>query len=343
MRTVKFAGAAALAFVSLTLVSAEVIRTAVGQQFDNRAESSRTESSRSEPTRVALAPSRGDATGDTRPVPARLDVAAAADVPAPVAATGPRLALVIGNGAYPDGDAPLQAPIADARAVADELRGKGFDVELGENMSKQAMERAVERFTAKITPGATALLYFSGHGLQIGRESFLVPVSAQIWRPEDVRRDGIGLEPVVAAMDARGAAGKLVVLDAARKNPFERRLRGFSSGLAPIAGPEGTLVLYAVAPGKVADQESDGQSVFARELIAQMRNTGQTVEEAFNRTRLTVARATGGAQVPAVFSAITAPFSFAASDAKPADGKPADGKAAANKPDAPAPVRQSAR
>ncbi|MFD2183414.1 caspase family protein [Rhodoplanes azumiensis] len=340
MRTVKFAGAAALAFVSLTLVSAEVIRTAVGQQFDNRGESSRTESSRTEATRVALAPSRGDAAVDPRPVPARIDVASATD--APTAATGPRLALVIGNGAYPDGEAPLKAPIADARAIADELRGKGFDVELGENMSKQAMERAVERFTAKITPGATALLYFSGHGLQIGRESFLVPVSAQIWRPEDVRRDGIGLEPVVAAMDARGAAGKLVVLDAARKNPFERRLRGFSSGLAPIAGPEGTLVLYAVAPGKVADQESDGQSVFARELIAQMRNTGQTVEEAFNRTRLTVARATGGAQVPAVFSAITAPFSFAASNVKPADAKPADGKAA-DEPDAQTPVRQSAR
>lgn len=332
MRTVKFAGAAALAFVSLTLVSAEVIRTAVGQQFDNRAESSRIEA-----TRVALAPSRGDVAVETRPASSRIDVAAATDVPAPAATNGPRLALVIGNGAYPDGEAPLKAPIADARAIADELRGKGFDVELGENMSKQAMERAVERFTAKITPGATALLYFSGHGLQIGRESFLVPVSAQIWRAEDVRRDGIGLEPVVAAMDARGAAGKLVVLDAARKNPFERRLRGFSSGLAPIAGPEGTLVLYAVAPGKVADQESDGQSVFARELIAQMRNTGQTAEEAFNRTRLTVARATGGAQVPAVFSATIEPFSFAASDAKPADGK------AAEKPDDQAPVRQSAR
>lgn len=317
MRTVKFAGAAALAFVSLTLVSAEVIRTAVGQQLETG-------------TQVAMAPSNGNAATEVRREPRPAQPAAMQDDAAgPTVTAGPRLALVIGNGAYPDGEAPLSAPIADARAVAEELRDKGFDVELGENLSKQAMERAVERFTGRITPGATALLYFSGHGVQIGRESFLVPVSAQIWRSEDVRRDGIGLEPVVAAMNARGARSKLVILDAARRNPFERRLRGFSTGLAPIAGPEGTLVLYAVAPGKVADQEADGQSVFARELIAQMRTPGQTAEEAFNRTRQTVARATGGAQVPAVFSAVTDDVSFAAA---------ADGRA-----DEPAPSRHSAR
>lgn len=307
MRTVKFAGAAALAFVSLTLVSADVIRTAVGQQFQA--------GTKVAGTQVAMAPSRGPAGADERrpaPVVGSEVVPVAAIVPpAAEAATGPLLALVIGNGAYPDGDAPLVAPIADARAVATELRGRGFDVELGENLSKQTMERAIERFEAKITPGATALLYFSGHGVQIGRESYLIPVSAQIWRPEDVRRDGVSLEPLVTEMNARGAKRKLVVLDAARRNPFERRLRGFSSGLAPIAGPEGTLVLYAVAPGKVADQESDGTSVFARELISQIRAPGLTAEEAFNRTRVTVARATGGSQVPAVFSAMTDDFSFA--------------------------------
>ncbi|NVO12488.1 MAG: caspase family protein [Rhodoplanes sp.] len=314
MRTVKFAGAAALAFVSLTLVSAEIIRTAVGQQFEPGTEMG---------TRLALAPSRGNAGTDERRVAARggspeqAAPATGAAAPVAVASTaetavaGPLLALVIGNGAYPDGEAPLAAPINDARAVAGELRTRGFDVELGENLSKQAMERAIQRFEAKITPGATALVYFSGHGLQVGRENYLVPVSAQIWRPEDVRRDGVGLEPLVAEMNTRGAVRKLVIVDAARRNPFERRLRGFSSGLAPIAGPEGTLVLYAVAPGKVADQENGDTSVFARELIAQIRAPGLTVEEVFNRTRVTVARATGGTQVPAVFSAMTDDFSFA--------------------------------
>lgn len=329
MRTMKFAGAAALAFVSLTLVSAEIIRTAVGQQFEPGTEMS---------TRLALAPSGGDAGADERrvtapggsPAQAAPATGAAASVAgaAETAVAGPLLALVIGNGAYPDGDAPLVAPISDARAIADELRARGFDVELGENLSKQAMERAIQRFEAKITPGATALVYFSGHGLQVGRENYLVPVSAQIWRPEDVRRDGVGLEPLVAEMNTRGAARKLVIVDAARRNPFERRLRGFSSGLAPIAGPEGTLVLYAVAPGKVADQESDGTSVFARELIAQIRAPGLTAEEVFNRTRVTVARATGGSQVPAVFSAMTDDFSFTQVSEKISE---------------PGPTRQSAR
>ncbi|RAI32028.1 hypothetical protein CH340_16830 [Rhodoplanes serenus] len=322
MRTVKFAGAAALACVGLTLVSAELIRTAVGQQLQSarpdstRLDSARVDSAQPAATRVALASGHaagpdGDrgATAEAlaRPVngpPGQGLVEGTAEQ------AGPRLALVIGNAAYPDGDAPLTAAVADARMVADTLRRRGFDVELGENLSKPAMERAVERFQGKLVPGATALLYYSGHGAQIGRESFLIPVSAQIWRPEDVRRDAVSLEPLVAEMSARGAARKLVVVDAARRNPFERRLRGFSSGLAPIAGPEGTLVLYAVAPGKVADQTGDGPSVFARELVAQLGAAGLTVEQAFNRTRLAVARATGGAQVPAVFSAMTDEFSF---------------------------------
>ncbi|MGZ8397203.1 MAG: caspase family protein [Rhodoplanes sp.] len=230
---------------------------------------------------------------------------------------------MIGNAAYPDEEAPLVQPLNDARAMAAELRARGFDVELGENLTKQGMERALERFDAKITPGATALLFYSGHGVQTGRESFLIPVNAQIWRPEDVRRDGVALEPLVAELNARGAKRKLVIVDASRRNPFERRLRGFSSGLAPIAAPEGTLVLYGVAPGKVADDTQGPNSLLVNELIGQLRASGGSAEDIFNRTRVMVARASNGEQVPAVFSALVDDFFFAPSAGPPSKASPA--------------------
>ena len=326
MRTAKFAGALALAIVSVSLVSAEVIRKNVAQQI---APDTQTAATTSRPTstdgvRVAtLADEPGKAIAAAQDGRAALDTSRA---------DGPLVALVIGNAAYPDGEAALAQPLNDARAIADELRARGFDVELGENLPKQGMERAIERFEAKITPGATALLFYSGYGVQTGRESFLLPVNAQIWRPEDVRRDGVALEPLVAELNARGAKRKLVIVDASRRNPFERRLRGFSSGLAPIAAPEGTLVLYGVAPGKVADDTQTPNSLLVNELLGQLRTSSGSAEDIFNRTRVTVARASNGEQVPAVFSALVDDFYFS----PPADPEPA-------KPAKPPRARQSRR
>lgn len=318
MRTAKFAGVLALAIVSASLLSAEVMRKAVGQQI---APGTQTRAAADpgvpDETRVAaLAETGRAATAPQDPQPAR----AASD---PSRDGGPLVALVIGNAAYPDEEAPLVQPLNDARAMAAELRARGFDVELGENLTKQGMERALERFDAKITPGATALLFYSGHGVQTGRESFLIPVNAQIWRPEDVRRDGVALEPLVAELNTRGAKRKLVIVDASRRNPFERRLRGFSSGLAPIAAPEGTLVLYGVAPGKVADDTQGPNSLLVNELIGQLRASGGSAEDIFNRTRVMVARASNGEQVPAVFSALVDDFFFAPSAGPPSKASPA--------------------
>jgi uncharacterized caspase-like protein len=328
MRTGKFAGALALAIVSVSLVSAEVIRKAVGQQITPELQASST-----------IDPGRRAAGRDG----AALRVAAIAERSGAVEALekqkkspstvapdegpsreGPLVALVIGNAAYPDADSPLDQSVNDARALAAELRGRGFDVELGENLNKQAMERAVERFAGKIRPGATALLFYSGHGVQTGRESFLIPVSAQIWRPEDVRRDGVALEPLVADMNARGAKRKLVILDASRPNPFERRLRGSSAGLAPIAAPQGTLVLYGVAPGKVINDAQGANGLLVSELLDELRTSPGSAEALFNRTRMRVARASNGEQVPGVFSALTEDFAFApVASAPPSDAPPA--------------------
>src|SRR5215510_16598984 len=104
---------------------------------------------------------------------------------APSLAAGDRHALVIGNAKYPDADAPLKEPINDAREVADELKRDGFTVEIGENLTGDQMRRAFERLYGKIKPGSVALLFFSGYGIQSGRQSYMIPVDAQIWTEPD--------------------------------------------------------------------------------------------------------------------------------------------------------------
>src|SRR5262249_33603617 len=153
----------------------------------------------------------------------------------------------------------------------------GFEVVLGENLTKQGMLTAIASFKARIKPGSAALLSFSGHGIQVGRQNYLVPVNAQIWSEADVRRDAVGVEQILVDMGARGATVKIAILDASRTNPFERRFRGFSAGLASISAPQGSLIMYAAAPEKTADDASGENSLFVGELLKEMRSPGKTV------------------------------------------------------------------
>ena len=215
----------------------------------------------------------------------------------------PRIALVIGNGHYPDANAPLTQPINDARGLTRALRRDGFDVDVVEDASKDDINRAVERLKAKIRPESVVMLFFGGYGVEAGRESFMIPVDAAIWKEADVRRDGISIESVLSAMQERGARAKLVVLDASRRNPYERRFRAFSHGLAPISAPENALILSSATPGKVADDSEGQYSVLMAELLNNL-NAPADVETVFSKTRLAVSRASDGEQVPSVSSSL---------------------------------------
>ncbi|MTV17905.1 MULTISPECIES: caspase family protein [Bradyrhizobium] len=214
-----------------------------------------------------------------------------------------RLALIIGNGHYPDAAAPLAQPINDARTLSTALRREGFDVDVVEDATKDDMFRAVERMKAKIRPDTVVMLFFGGYGVQVGRESYMIPVDATIWKEADVKRTGVSVESVLDAMKERGAKAKLVVLDASRRNPYERRFRAFSHGLAPISPPENTIVLSSATPGKVADDSKAPNSVLVSELLNNL-NAQAGAESAFNKTRVAISRASEGEQVPSVSSSL---------------------------------------
>jgi len=214
-----------------------------------------------------------------------------------------RVALVIGNGHYPDASAPLVQPINDARGLTAALRAKGFDVDVVEDATKDDMARAIVRLKARIKPDTVAMLFFGGYGVQVGRESFMIPVDAAIWKEADVRRDGVSIEQVLDAMTEKGAKAKLVVVDASRRNPYERRFRSYSHGLAPISAPENALILTSATPGKVADDGKGQYSVLVTELLNHL-NSQSGAATAFNKTRISVSRASDGEQVPQVSSSL---------------------------------------
>ena len=214
-----------------------------------------------------------------------------------------RVALVIGNGHYPDASAPLAQPINDARGLTAALRAQGVDVDVVEDATRDDMARAIERMKSKIRKDTVVMLFFGGYGIQVGRESFMIPVDAAIWKESDVRRAGVSIEQALDAMTEKGAKAKLVVVDASRRNPYERRFRSFSHGLAPISPPENALVLTSATPGKVTDDGKGQYSVLVTELLNNL-NAQTGAESAFNKTRVAISRASEGEQVPSVSSSL---------------------------------------
>jgi len=226
------------------------------------------------------------------------------------AAGADRFALVIGNAKYPDAEAPLKEPINDARDVAAELKRDGFNVEVGENLTGDAMRRAFDHLYGRIKPGCVALVFFSGFGVQSSRQSYMIPVDAQIWTEADVRRDGVSLETVLGEINSRGAGVKIALIDASKRNPFERRFRSFSAGLAPVIAPNGTLVMYSAALSSVISDNGGDHSLFVQELLKEIRVPDLMAEETLNRTRVGVTRASRSEQVPWISSSLAEDFSF---------------------------------
>src|SRR5580704_886819 len=221
-----------------------------------------------------------------------------------------RFALVIGNAKYSDAEAPLKEPINDARDVADELKRDGFNVDIGENLTGDGIRRAFDRLYGRIKPGSVALIFFAGSGVQSSRQSYMIPVDAQIWTEPDVRRDGFSLETILSEINNRGAGVKIALIDASRRNPFERRFRSFSAGLAPVIAPNGTLVMYSAALSSVISDNGGDRSLFVQELLKEIRVPDLMAEETLNRTRLGVTRASRQEQVPWISSSLAEDFSF---------------------------------
>jgi hypothetical protein len=219
-----------------------------------------------------------------------------------------RLALVIGNGAYPT--SPLRNPTNDARALAVALKTLGFEVTAHENLGQREMRRAILEFGTRLREGGVGLFYFAGHGVQVNGRNYLVPVDAAIASEAEVEVEALDVASVLARMDTARNRVNLVILDACRDNPFARSFRSTTRGLAAIDAPSGTLIAYATAPGRVARDGEGANGLYTGELLRALQAPGLRVEEVFKRVRQSVLERSAGDQVPWESSSLVGDFLF---------------------------------
>lgn len=219
-------------------------------------------------------------------------LAQTAPAPAPLDA---RIALVIGNAAYPG--AALANPLNDARAMTRFLKGAGFDVVEQLDATREAMQAALATATSRMTGRqATAVFYYAGHGIQVDWRNYLIPVDARPTSAAEARATTLDLGTVVEAFRKAGTRRNILVLDACRDNPFHQAAT--ASGLAQMDAPAGTLLAYATAPGHVADDGSRANGLYTGHLLEELGRPGTRIEDILKRVRLGVRRDSSGRQVP---------------------------------------------
>jgi hypothetical protein len=232
---------------------------------------------------------------------------------APAAEAAKRVALVIGNDTY-DTLPALNNARADAKGMAEKLRGLGFDVILRLNASSRDMGRALADFENRATNADVGLVFYAGHGIQAGGNNYLVPANAQIEVEEDLRFEGIASREFLQAMKRAGTGLNIVILDACRDNPLPKRTRSAARGLTVTAAPagiRGTAIVYSAAPGQTAqDGPAGGHGVFTGELLRILDRPGLSLEQVFKETAKAVALATHGKQDPWINSSVKGDFIF---------------------------------
>jgi hypothetical protein len=215
-----------------------------------------------------------------------------------------RVALVIGNAAYANAP-PLRNSRNDADDMSEQLRRLGFEVVDGRDLDSRGMRVALARFAQKLKGTAAALFYYSGHGLQIDGQNYLVPVDAQVDADSIMAFELVKLDDVIEALGYTTGT-RLLVLDACRSNPFAKALaqRGGSRGgeitrgLARVEQTQGMLIAYATQPNAVAADGTGRNSPFTYALVREMQEPGIEVGTLFRHVAVNVNRDTRGQQTP---------------------------------------------
>lgn len=225
----------------------------------------------------------------------------------PPASAEKRVALVIGNAAYP-GAGALNNPANDAIDIATKLKKLGFDVIVRTDMRQKEMLRSLTEFGDKVQSGTEALFFYAGHGMQVRGRNYLIPIDAEIRSEASVSSEAVDVDQLLDKLAP--ARLSMVILDACRNNPFERRFRGGGQGLAQINAPTGTLIAYATAPGQVASDGEGRNGLYTSELLSAMDVPGIRIEDVFKRVRANVVKKSGEAQTPWESSSLTGDFYF---------------------------------
>ena len=229
-----------------------------------------------------------------------------------------RRALVIGNDGYKH-VSPLENAGADAKAIAVTLESVGYQVMLRQDLDEKAFKQTLRDFRLQVQGGDEVLVYFAGHGVQVGSANFLLPVDIKGDNEEQVKDEGIELQRVLDLLRERKAKFSLAIVDACRDNPFKQSGRAIGGrGLAPTTAATGQMVMFSAGAGEQAldrlgpsDKEKNG--LFTRVLLKEMIKPGVPVDRVLRNVRAEVvklASSVGREQTPALYDQAVGDFYF---------------------------------
>ncbi|MBB4367315.1 putative caspase-like protein [Bradyrhizobium sp. cir1] len=246
-----------------------------------------------------------------------------------------RIALVVGNAAY--AKSPLATTANDAGLIAQTLQAAGFDVVGARDLDGDTLRKSFRDFVQKAQasgPGTVAMVYLAGYGVQLAGENYFIPVDSNITRDTDIPTEALRISDYARQLAAIPLKANIVVLDAARAQPFIEGGQPIASGLALVEPDPNMLIAFNAAPGTVAPEEPGPYGIYAQSLAEMIRTGGLSLADVFDRVRLRVNEASKGAQVPWNEQKISAPFSFfeRGPDAPPPETAPDQVAAIRSKP-----------
>ena len=243
-------------------------------------------------------------------------------------AAGKRFALVIGNGSYQNVQS-LRNPKHDAAAVAAKLQLLGYQVVYALDVDRREMNGAVDAFLSMIQPGSEALVYYSGHGVDLNGSNYLLPIDIAALDPEQERRlrvEGLNVNDLLLDLQAKSARVNIVILDACRDNPFRAASRygatrslGSTRGLAAIEPSRGTFIMFAAGVGEQAldnlgSNDPDPNGLFTRKFLTLLDQDGLEIHSLVLRLRAQVQEAAltvgGHSQTPGYYDQLLGEFYF---------------------------------
>jgi Caspase domain/Putative peptidoglycan binding domain len=224
-----------------------------------------------------------------------------------------RVALVVGNSNYKN-VARLPNPEKDATAMGKLFRDAGFDTVIeANNVGNLEFKRAIRRFEDASQDAEIAVVYYAGHGIEVGGVNYLVPTDAKLASDRDAADEAISLNRVVESVDFAKRL-RLIILDACRDNPLvatmkrlrrDTALRGITSGLSKVEPTSSdTLIAYAAKAGSTAEDGDGAHSPFTTALLDNLTIPGLDVRLAFGRVRDEVLKITSRRQEPFVYGSL---------------------------------------
>ena len=227
----------------------------------------------------------------------------------PASAQQDRVALVIGNGAY-EKVPELPNPTRDAADIGQALERLNFKVTQVKNATAQEMRKAIVAFGRSAEGADLAVVFYAGHGMEVGGENWLIPISAELRSDSDIESEAISLRSVSLQVSKARKLG-LVILDACRNNPFAAKMkrsistRAVPRGLAPTEPTDNVLIAYSARDGTTASDGDGRNSPFTASLLRHIETPGLEISFLFRRVRDDVMTATKREQQPFVYGSLS--------------------------------------